>query len=224
VRTGVAGRRFAAVLVVVAGAALAACGVPTTGAPSAIPKSQVPAALLAEAPPPTTTTTSPKLNLVPATIYFYDGSSLQPVSRDIEFPATLLDVLHDLTQGPTGAEMQSGLTTAIPTTTRVLSAVSANGQATVNFNAAFGQITGPAQVQAVTQVVLTVVGQVGASTGVRFEIEGQPTEVPDASGVEQSGPIYLWQMVPITTTTTAPPGGTASATPPSPSTTVPPAG
>ena len=53
---------------------------------------------------------------------------------------------------------------------------------TVNFNTAFGQITGTATEQAVAQVVTTVVNETSLATGVVFEINGTHTEVPIANG------------------------------------------
>jgi hypothetical protein len=72
---------------------------------------------------------------------------------------------------------------------------------TVNFNDAFGQITGADAELAIYQVVATVVlaqGKLG--TGVLFEIDGQPTSVPVSSGAEVSGPVYLSQFIPGGTT------------------------
>ena len=65
---------------------------------------------------------------------------------------------------------------------------------TVNFNDAFGQITGSFTELAVAQVVATVVSQSRLGTGVVFEIDGAPTSVPIASGVQVQGPVYLWQF------------------------------
>ena len=66
---------------------------------------------------------------------------------------------------------------------------------TVNFNAAFGLITGTATEQAVAQVVATVVNEVGLGTGVIFEIAGQRTSVPIANGSQVAGPVYLLQFL-----------------------------
>ena len=60
---------------------------------------------------------------------------------------------------------------------------------TVDFNTAFGLISGTQEVQAVAQVVFTVTKQVGRQIGVQFEIEGVPTDVPTATGAEVAGPV-----------------------------------
>ena len=69
----------------------------------------------------------------------------------------------------------------------------------MNFNTAFGQITGTATEQAVAQVVSTVVNEVGLGTGVVFEIDGQRTSVPIANGSQVAGPVYLLQFLNVAT-------------------------
>jgi hypothetical protein len=71
---------------------------------------------------------------------------------------------------------------------------------TVNFNDAFGQITGADAELAVYQIVATVVlAQGKLDTGVLFEIDGAPTSVPVSSGEQVPGPIYLSQVIPSST-------------------------
>ena len=54
---------------------------------------------------------------------------------------------------------------------------------------------------AVSQVVATIATQIGLGTGVIFEIDGQRSSVPIASGAEVPGPVYLWQFIPTKATT-----------------------
>ena len=61
----------------------------------------------------------------------------------------------------------------------------------VNLNSAFGEITGTNTELAVGQIVWTVTNEVGPTTGVVFEIEGQRTSVPIANGSLVPGPVYL---------------------------------
>jgi spore germination protein GerM len=98
--------------------------------------------------------------------------------------------------GPTSGDSAAGLTTAIPSNVVVLSASApASNVVTVNFNAAFDQITGTDTELAVAQVVATVVNEVGLGTGVIFEIAGQRTQVPVANGSLVAGPVYLLQFL-----------------------------
>ena len=97
--------------------------------------------------------------------------------------------------GPSQTDSNEGFFTAIPNDVQVLSAVTKGSVVTVNFNGAFAGITGGNTELAVAQVVATVVLQSRPGTGVIFEIEGAPTSVPIASGVQVQGPVYLWQFL-----------------------------
>jgi spore germination protein GerM len=94
-------------------------------------------------------------------------------------------VLNALFAGPTQAEAASGLQTAVPAQTKVLSTTIANGVATVNLNSAFSQVVGPAQIQAAAQIVYTATGLAGVS-GVTFAIGGQAVAVPVSGGAQVS--------------------------------------
>lgn len=177
----------------------AGCAIPTQGSPSAIASSRVPFQLL-DPHLPTTTTTQPKpSSYVGVTVYFLNTSAndkLTPVDRLVSAPAPLEAIISALLVGPTSGDSAEGLTTAIPSDVTVISAgTTSPNVVTVNFNAAFDEITGTATEQAVAQVVSTVVNEVGLGTGVVFQIEGQRTPVPIANGSLVTGPVYLWQFL-----------------------------
>jgi spore germination protein GerM len=176
-------------------ALVAGCALPTQGSPSAIPASRVPFRLL-DPHPPTTTTTQPKPSAyVSVKVYFLNtqaNNALTPADRLVTAPAQLPAIIGALVTGPSSGDSAAGLTTAIPSDVAVLSAAStAPNVVTVNFNTAFGQITGTATEQAVAQVVTTVVDEIGLGTGVVFEINGTHTSVPIANGSQVAGPVYL---------------------------------
>jgi spore germination protein GerM len=199
-------------LVAVAGVTVAGCAIPTQSRPSTVSPTHVPFQLLNPHVPTTTTTTPPATSLVPVTIFLLQSNQsnfLTALSRVVTSPAPLTAVLTDLLAGPTTAEAASGITTAIPNNVAVLSASAPVGNVvTVNFNDAFGAITGANIELAVSQVVATVAaGQDNPYIGVLFEIAGQRVPVPIASGAQVPGPVYQLQFVPpsATTTTTAAP-------------------
>ncbi len=208
---------------------LSSCGIPTTKSPTLIPKNEVPFHLLTPSQTTSVSTPTHSNTLVAIKIFFIGKNQhLVTVTRFVPPPAPLSVVLTALVNGPSQAEAASGISTAIPLSTRVISATLSNNVVTVNFNSAFGQISGPATIQAVSQVVSTVAIDLALNTGVIFEINSQPTDVPIANGSQVSGPVYFWQFLSPTsspgtgstsTTSTTSSTGTTSASPPSKSTT-----
>jgi hypothetical protein len=176
----------------------AGCSIPTQSGPSTIAPSHVPFSLL-NPQAPTTTTTQPKpSSLVQVNVFLLSPTEqLKAVQRVVETPAQLTSIINALIAGPTVADSGSGLTTAIPTSVVVHSATATPGTGTVvvNFNQAFSQISGTSAELAVAQVVATIVAQNGSGTGVIFEIDGQRTSVPIASGASVPGPVYLLQFI-----------------------------
>jgi spore germination protein GerM len=177
----------------------AGCSIPTQSGPSAIASSHVPYHLL-DPHVSTTTTTQPKpASLVPVKVFYLNANAnnqLSPVVRYVSAPAPLDSIIDALLTGPSSGESAAGLSTAIPSDVTVLSATStAPNIVTLNFNSAFGQITGTATEQAVAQVVATVATEEGLGTGMVFEIEGQRTSVPVANGSQVPGPVYLIEFL-----------------------------
>ncbi|HEY1445549.1 MAG TPA: GerMN domain-containing protein [Acidimicrobiales bacterium] len=173
----------------------AGCAIPTQGSPSAIPSARVPFHLL-DPHPPTTTTTQPRPSAyVGVRVFFLNtdaNDALTPANRLVSAPAQLPAIITALVTGPSSGDSAAGLITAIPSDVAVISAVeTSQNVVTVNFNTAFGQITGTATEQAVAQVVTTVVDNTSPGTGVVFEINGTHTSVPIANGSEVPGPVYL---------------------------------
>jgi spore germination protein GerM len=184
-----------AVVMVAVGLALCACGIPTSGSPTVIAKSAVPYHLLDPVTPTTVTATAPPAVAVPETIFLVAPSSqtVTPVlrdivTRDIQIPPTLSEILGALLEGPTEAETRFGLQSFLTGTKTTVRATVTGGIATVDFTSNPVQVVGADQTLAVAQVVYTVTQQAGI-TGVLFQIAGQPIEVPTASGVQVPGPV-----------------------------------
>jgi spore germination protein GerM len=174
----------------------AGCAIPTQSSPSTMAPSKVPFDLLNPHPPTTTTTTQPKpTSYVAVQVFFLNATNaLTAVQRFVAAPAPLTSVLGALLDGPSSSDPQ-GTSTAIPSNVKVLSVAAQSGIVTVNLNAAFGAITGNSIEEAVGQIVATVVADVGLTTGVVFEIDGQRTSVPIANGSQVSGPVYLIEFL-----------------------------
>jgi spore germination protein GerM len=182
---------------------LAGCGIPTSGSPQAIAKHDVPFDLLN----PTTPTTKPTIEPagVPEIIYLVAATqTLVPVTRNVEVPANLTEVLGALLEGPTYNETAFGIQSYLTGTTDQVSASVQGGIATVDFTSnPLVQVVGPNQTVAIAQVVYTATEQTGVS-GVEFEIAGVPTDVPIANGSQVSGPVDRSDYLPQAPTTTTP--------------------
>jgi hypothetical protein len=182
--------------VVIAGLAVGGCAIPTQRVPSAIPPSRVPFGLLNHQLP-TTTTTQPPISATVKIFLLGPNHRLVEEPRVVSVPAPLKLVIESLVAGPLQKEETARISTAIPNSVHVISATLSKNPpvATVNFNDAFGQITGTSTELAVAQVVFTVVTATTLDTGVVFEIGGQQISVPVASGDQMNEPVYLSQFL-----------------------------
>jgi hypothetical protein len=105
-----------AVVVIVSGGLLAACGLPKDRSPREIAADKVPFGLLG---PTTTAQGNPSLeNGTDVTLYFVDGAQLRPVTRTAQRRDVRL-VLDLLVRG-LGEHDPLGITTAIPKDTKVI--------------------------------------------------------------------------------------------------------
>jgi spore germination protein GerM len=182
----------------------AGCGIPTSGSPKAIAKDDVPFHLLN--PSPSTTEKPPTVPAgVPEIIYLVATTqNLIPVTRNVEVPANLTEVLGALLEGPTSFETAFGIQSYLTGTTDQVSASVQGGIATVDFTSnPLVQVVGPNQTLAIAQVVYTATEQSGV-TGVDFEIGGVPTDVPIANGSQVSGPVDRSDYLSQAPTTAAP--------------------
>ncbi len=167
------------------------CGVPTSGSPSALDKSDVP-----QLPP--TTTTTPSANL-PFTVVWLNGSNA-PSPQVLYAPRQsdrLANALVTLLAGPTPP---SQFSTAIPAVTTLigvspnsngLPAAAPDQPVVVNVSLEFTASSGVDEVLAVEQVVLTIACNLtpAAHVSVSFEVDGSPLPVPISSGSPVSRPV-----------------------------------
>ena len=173
-------RPIRAVGLVVAAVLLAACGVPTSDRARSVPDHQVPFHLLSPTTS-STTTTQPAAAYVTEPIFLARDASIVEVHRDVVVPAGLTDVLDALVAGPTASETSQGITTALPSSLKVLDTTTEGARVTLDLSDRFGQITGEAETTAVAQIVLTATSQPGV-TEVLFSIAGRPISVPTRTG------------------------------------------
>jgi spore germination protein GerM len=164
---------------VIAASLAAGCGIPADRHPEAVPGGVVRPAL-----GPTTTTPTPATL---ATLFFVQAEQLVPVVRSATRPG-LQAVLEVLLTGPTEAELAAGLRTAVSPQSNIRSVGTDGSTAVIDLTTTFVEVGGEEQILALAQIVLTATAIPGI-TNVRFELEGQPVEVPRAEGTLSSGPL-----------------------------------
>jgi spore germination protein GerM len=172
-------------IALMAGLAVTACGVPTDSGPRSLSPRDVPF-MAAEVVTTSTTFSSSPTTL--ATIYLVAADHLVPVERLIPTPSTVEKVVRRLLTGPSDTEVRNGLRTAVPAGTSILSAPVVSGIVTIDLSGAFVRGTGPEQIIALAQLVYTATALTGV-VGVRFTLEGKPTDVPAGDGTLTKAPL-----------------------------------
>ncbi len=113
---------------------------------------------------------------------------LVAVHRPADATPTLSALLGSLLPGPTEAETQSGLATAI-NISPVLNQVTISGSAAkIDLASTFGDIRGQEQILAVAQIVMTAVSYPGIDAA-QISLDGVPADVPLADGTLASRPL-----------------------------------
>jgi spore germination protein GerM len=179
-----------AFLVIASLLATGGCGVPDDAEPRALAPESVPFSLLATS---TTTTNEPMTppavdESVPVYLVDNESGQLVEVRRSVPAPASVREVLEELLQGPTEAELASGLSSSIPSSTQLLGVEGpVAGIVTVDLSDLSG-ISGPGQRMALAQVVFTATGAAEVES-VLFEFEGELSQAPNAEGESTSEPL-----------------------------------
>jgi hypothetical protein len=128
---------------------------------------------------PPTATTKPAIAATPFAVYFLRGNYLGVARRSVPATNSLgKAAINALLAGPNSSEFAAGLSSAIPTGSRLLGLSVSSGTVTANFNAAFAAAGSPAsELQRVAEVVYTltqfptvnrVVVKIGGVTPSRF--------------------------------------------------------
>lgn len=168
---------------------LAGCGVPTGGQPSTIPPSDVPYGL-AEPSPPSTTSAPPEVLPQTSRVFLLGpGDVLVPRGRDLEGVgrrARLTELLEELAKGPTAAEQDEQLSTALPPEVQLTVSSMEDGTAVIDMSAA--PPSGAAGRRAVAQIVLTATSVPGVDE-VLLELAGEPIEAPLPGGELTDDPL-----------------------------------
>ena len=151
------------IVVALALVALAACGIPSDGAPRQIADEKVPFGLLG---PSTTTPGNSVPGGQPVRLYFLDGTQVHAVNRSVT-NRDPQSVLNELVKGVTDTD-PVGITTAIPRDTQIVNVTADGSTLVVTLNNAILNIAGAEQKNAFGQLVYTVTDL--NFSGVRFRV------------------------------------------------------
>ena len=168
--------------------AVTACGLPNDNAPRQIADDKVPFELLG---PSTTTPTSNVEGGAFVHLYFLDGTQLKLISVNRSLPDRDPNtVLKELVKGVTDSD-PSGVATAIPKDTQIVSIQDDGGTLVVTLSNAILTIAGAQQQHAFGQLVYTVTEL--TTSGVRFRVvdaNGNAQDVqPLTDAGQKSGPL-----------------------------------
>ncbi len=170
-----------AVALLVATVTAGGCGVPLESSPNQLPEDALPEGLR----PSDSTVPDAPSEQEPIDVWYVGDDRLVSTRHRIDPPTTPQKTLDELLSGPTEAEQNRALRTAIPDAAAVVEVSVARGVATVTLTPAFSEIPAADQVLAVGQIVLTLTDQRGIGR-VRFVVDDASIAVPVPSG-ETSG-------------------------------------
>ncbi|MGY1635451.1 GerMN domain-containing protein [Geodermatophilus sp. SYSU D00742] len=192
------------------GVVLAGCGVPTGGPAETIPPSEVPFGLTSPSAQPSVTA-APEPQTDPTRVYLAaPDDSLVPRPREVTGPSPrdrLDDLLDALAAGPTAAERDLQLSTALPPGVELAVAGLTDGTATIDLTGPAEAPAGSASRRAVAQLVLSATSVPGVDTVV-LTLDGEPIDAPLPSGQLSSAPLsaedYATYLTPPPTVPPAP--------------------
>lgn len=133
-----------------------------------------------------------------ATIYLVaDNDRLVPVAREITSDrgrdGQMRAVLRALVDGPTDAEADSGLRSAVPPATEVLDSSTAGTTVTIDLSSSFASIGGQSELLAVGQLVVTATTFPGVQA-LNLRLDGTPIDVPLPNGALTDQAVTLRQF------------------------------
>ncbi len=121
--------------------------------------------------------------------YVKEGLSAKSVIRAVDTPDVATNAIRSLIEGPTAAEQDTELSTAIPADTLLLGLTIADGLATIDLSREFEVGGGSFNILSrLAQVVYTLT-QFATIDEVRFLLDGEPVDVFSGEGVVLEDPV-----------------------------------
>lgn len=160
----------------------AGCGVPVDAQARALDPSAAPYQVV------TRQRSAPPTGTFRVVVYLVRDSALLPVPRRVPASPTPEQVLAALAAGPTSTEQADGVSTGLPVDGDISLSGVEGTTAVVSVPAEAGTSSRSDAVLAFGQVVLSLTA-LPAVTGVLFEQDGKPLQVPRSDGSLSTGPL-----------------------------------
>jgi spore germination protein GerM len=164
--------------------AFAGCGVPIEDRAQPIAPDELPGGLR----PSATSTPDSPIGQEPIDVWMVRDDRLSATRHRVDPPVTPQAALGELLSGPSEAEQNRSLRSAIPDASVVVDVTVSGGVATVDLAATFSEIPANDQVFAVGQIVLTLTDLRGIGR-VRFVVDEAQIAVPLPSGDASEGSV-----------------------------------
>jgi spore germination protein GerM len=174
--------RTAAAATVLVVATFTGCGVTPDDGPRAIDPPRSPFQTIAS---PSQIARS---GAISQTLYLVKDDKLVAVTRHVDAPTSLRDIVAALIAGPTNSEADQGITSALRGSAIVASVRATGGQATVELAPSVDGAPRTDEILAYGQLVCTLT-TLPEVTGVTFTREGKPVGVPRGDGSLSPGPL-----------------------------------
>jgi germination protein M len=133
---------------------------------------------------PLTTSPSQPASTIDVRVYFLHGEKIDVAHRTVAATTlTATAAMTELLAGPSPADQAAGLTTTVPTGTRLLGINVANGVATVDLSGIFESGGGSLSMTARLAQVTFTLTQFPAINAVTFQLDGKPVTVFGGEGI-----------------------------------------
>lgn len=156
---------------------LAGCGIPNEAGPVAIDS----------AVPTTAVPSSPPAGSELVTVYFVSTSNRLVASR-AGILSGVRSAINHLLAGPSSSQSASGMTSAIPGGTKLLSATVSGSLAKLDFSDQLASVSGQEQLLAFAQIVTTATSLSNINS-VEISVAGQTVNAPLPDGTLAQGPV-----------------------------------
>lgn len=158
-----------------------------SSSPSATPSTTPSTTTTPTGAPSPTTTTQP--TTVRAVAYFVRSERVAAARRTVTAPAVAAGAVRALLLGPTVAERETGMSTAVPAGTRLRSLAISNGTAVVDLTGTFASGGGSLSMSLRLAQVVTTVTQFSSVSKVRLWLDGKPATTLGGEGLIVDRPL-----------------------------------